>query len=93
LGSIRFHISDTLEKKFRERAMKRFGYGKGSLSRAVEEAINRWPATLEPESLSFEGDPVEAIEGLMSDIEIGAVDLQHKATRHWAERELKRAPS
>jgi len=41
-------------------AMKRYGYGKGSLSRAAEEAIKRSVAfQLEGEKREFEGDPLK----------------------------------
>jgi len=32
-------IDDKLELRFREPVMKRFGYGKGALTKAIEEAI------------------------------------------------------
>ena len=42
MAGLRVQLSDELEKLFRKIAMKRFGYGRGSLSRAAEEAIRRW---------------------------------------------------
>jgi hypothetical protein len=42
MGEIRGSISPELENKFREMAMKKFGYGKGSLSKALEEALYIW---------------------------------------------------
>jgi len=38
---IRANISKDLVRRFRELAMRRFRYAKGSLQRAVEEAIAR----------------------------------------------------
>ena len=35
-------IDPKLELKFREAAMKKFGYIKGSLQKAAEEAISNW---------------------------------------------------
>jgi hypothetical protein len=60
---LRSQIDEKLERKFREVAMKRFGYGKGALARALEEAVMRWISVVEGEQLSFEGDPMEAIDG------------------------------
>ena len=37
MKEIRGVVSENVEKKFRELAMKRFGYRKGSLSKALEE--------------------------------------------------------
>jgi len=85
---LRLQISQKLERKFRELAMKRFGYGKGALSRAAEEAVLKWISTVEEEDLSFEGDPVEAIDGLLSDINIDSVELQHEAKKIWTIKDV-----
>ena len=45
MGSIKITIEDELLKKFREEAMRRFGYVKGSLSIAAREAISNWLKT------------------------------------------------
>lgn len=42
MGQIRGVVSEELEKEFRMYAMKKFGYGKGSLSKALEEALKVW---------------------------------------------------
>lgn len=42
LGEIRGVVKEELEQRFRALAMKRFGYGKGSISKALEEAMHRW---------------------------------------------------
>jgi len=47
LGEIRGVISREVEEKFRKLAMKKFGYGKGSLSKALEEALRQWIKLLE----------------------------------------------
>ena len=36
---LRFQLKNDLERRFRETAMRRFGFGKGALSMAAEEAI------------------------------------------------------
>ena len=89
--SLRVQINPELENRFRKLAMKRFGYGKGALSKAAEEAIRRWIQTVEKEK-SFEGDPVEAIDGLLSDIDVNSVDLQHEVKRIWRVKVLKDVP-
>ncbi len=91
--SLRVQVDQKLERKFREAAMKRFGYGKGALSKAAEEAIVKWISTIEKEDLSFEEDPVEAIDGLLSDIDIDSVELQHEAKKIWTRKVLKNVPS
>ncbi|MDK6028836.1 hypothetical protein QPL79_05615 [Ignisphaera sp. 4213-co] len=80
---IRAKIDDRLELKFRELAMKRFGYSKGAISKAVEEAILMWIKFVERESIVFEGDPVEVIDGILSEIDMDSVELQHKIKDIW----------
>jgi hypothetical protein len=42
MGEVRGSVPGEVEKKFRKLAMKKFGYRKGSLSKALEEALCRW---------------------------------------------------
>ncbi|MFQ5710245.1 MAG: hypothetical protein ACE5GD_00545 [Candidatus Geothermarchaeales archaeon] len=83
MAGIRFQITDELEKKFREAAMKRFGYGKGALSLAAEEALSRWLSYVSWEEIGFDGDPVEALDGLLVGIDLDSVELQHLAKKMW----------
>jgi hypothetical protein len=42
MGEIRGVITNDDENKFRKLAMKKFGHGKGSLSKALAEALDAW---------------------------------------------------
>ena len=42
MGEIRGVVASETEEKFRRLAMKKFGYGKGSLSKALEAALLQW---------------------------------------------------
>ena len=42
MGEIRGVIANDAEEKFRQLAMEKFGFGKGSLSKALEEALDAW---------------------------------------------------
>ncbi|MCD6480606.1 hypothetical protein J7L65_07500 [Candidatus Bathyarchaeota archaeon] len=86
--TLRIQIDERLEREFRRLAMQRFGYGRGALSRAAEEAIMDWVSKVKGVMVSFEGDPVEAIDGLLSDIDIDAVELQHQAMKLWLTKVL-----
>ncbi len=44
MAETKIYIPDALDTQLREAAMKRFGYGRGSISRAVETAITQWLA-------------------------------------------------
>jgi len=90
--SLRVQINNKLEQKFREAAMKRFGYAKGALSKAAEEAIQNWISALENETINFEGDPVTAIEGLLKDVDVDSVTLQHETQKLWTKKVLNHVP-
>jgi hypothetical protein len=90
--SLRVQIDPKLEHKFRETAMKKFGYGKGALSKAAEEAILNW-ISCQKETPIFEGDPVKAIEGLLKDVDMDSVTLQHETNRLWAKKVLENVSS
>ncbi len=50
MGEIRGVVTSEAEAKFRRLAMKKYGYGKGSLSKALEEALSIWIAHYESEN-------------------------------------------
>jgi len=86
MPGLRLQIKKELEAKFREAAMRRFGFKKGALSRATEEAIERWLFSLE--EVKFEGEPVDVIDGLLSDLKMDSVELQHLAKKLWVEKHV-----
>lgn len=47
MAETKIYIPDSLDKRLREHAMRRFGYGKGSISKAAEEALLQWVAKME----------------------------------------------
>ncbi|MBN2153974.1 MAG: hypothetical protein JW839_21130 [Candidatus Lokiarchaeota archaeon] len=75
--SLKIKLPPEKEAAFREIAMKKFGYRKGSLSDALEEAITLW---LGRESKPFKkvNNPTEQIRGMLSGIKGTSVDLQHE---------------
>ena len=42
MAETKIYIADDIDAKLREYGMRRFGYAKGSISKAVEEAIVQW---------------------------------------------------
>lgn len=86
---LKIQLGKEIEVRFRKAAMKRFGYGKGALSKAAQEAILRWLSEVEKEDFEFKGDPVEAIDGLLRGVDLSSVELQHEAKRIWAWRSLE----
>ncbi len=81
MGRIKVYVSDEVEQKFREAAMKLYGYGKGSLSIASEKALSEWTARVREvaDLVDLVGDPVGAIYGCLSGQRASGVDLQHEA--------------
>ena len=85
MTGLRLQVRDDLEKRFRETAMRRFGFGKGALTRAAEQAFERWLSTAK-ENVRFEGDPVRAIDGILGEMKLNSVELQHSVRRAWASK-------
>jgi hypothetical protein len=42
MAELKIYLSDSLNEKFRRIAMSVYGYGRGSLSKAAEDAFTRW---------------------------------------------------
>jgi hypothetical protein len=42
MGILKVNVEEELLKKFKEEAIKRFGYTKGALSIAAREALKKW---------------------------------------------------
>jgi hypothetical protein len=80
---LRLQLRKETEARFREAAMKRFGYGRGALSKAAEQAIEVWLST-GVSAPKFEGDPVKAIQGILKELNAGSVELQHSVQKTWA---------
>ena len=85
---LKVYIDEEMEKKFRKIAMEIYGYGKGSLSLAVEDAIRQW--LLEHESLLKEvkvpEDSVSAMRGLLKHVKKSGVELEYEAQEIRAEK-------
>jgi len=90
MAGLRLQVRDELERRFRETAMKRFGYGKGALTRAAEQAFERWLSTAK-EGVQFEGDPIRAIDGILGAVKLNSVELQHSVRRAWVARDTRNA--
>jgi post-segregation antitoxin (ccd killing protein) len=70
MAELKIYISDDLNERFRRIAMSVHGYGRGSLSKAAEEAFTKWCAEREPSSTSTrEVDRSEAVHDQPKEIE------------------------
>ncbi|RLE88811.1 MAG: hypothetical protein DRJ49_04475 [Thermoprotei archaeon] len=81
MKGLKVYIDEELEKRFRKVAMEVYGYGRGSISKAVEDAMRKW--LLEHEIMLAEikipDDPVKAIRGMLKHVKKSGVELQHEA--------------
>ena len=81
---LKFGINKDLEQKFREKAMRRYGYRKGALQKATEEAINNWVSE-QSDMIPKVEDPFKLVEGILSHLKgkKTSVQLQHEARYLW----------
>lgn len=71
MAETKIYIPDELDRRVREYAMKRFGYGRGSISKAAEEALARWVSKIE----SIEGRLAAVVDKAKKDKSVVAVLL------------------
>lgn len=87
MGHIKIQVSDETEEKFRELAMRRYGFVKGSISEAAESAISDWIRQHDVEEIQgliYEEkihDPVKAIKGMLKGVKKSSVELKHEGAR------------
>ncbi|MEM2990278.1 MAG: hypothetical protein QXQ02_03755 [Halobacteria archaeon] len=76
-------MSEKVEERFRQLAMMIYGYGRGSLSKAAEDAFMKWITQHEIslKKVSIPEDPINAIRGMLSNVKKSGVELQHEARR------------
>ena len=93
MGGIKVFVSDLVEQKFRKKSMAVFGYQKGSISSAAEQAFDSWSnnVSLAEQLVELPKDPVSAIKGLLSHVKSSGVELQHEASRLIAQKQFKKA--
>lgn len=83
VAGIKVYVRDDVEERFRRLAMMVYGYGRGSISKAAEEAFLWWVLRHEAKlkEVSVPEDPVGAIRGQLAGVPKNGVELQHEARR------------
>ena len=86
---LKINLEKELEHKFREAAMRKFGYSKGSLQKATKEALSIWTIQ-QSTKLPKVDDPFKLVRGMLKDLrgKTTSVELQHEATKIWAKKYL-----
>ena len=60
--------------------MENYGYSRGSLSKAAEQALRSWVQMREASaSVEVPREPVKSLRGLLRDVKKGSVELQHES--------------
>ena len=82
--TIRIKLSEEMEQKFREVAMKKYGYGKGSLTKAAESAILQWIALNKDVETVL--NPTQKLFGLLKEVDSTSLELQHESSNLFIKR-------
>ena len=86
--SLRLEVKEDLEKRFRKAAMQAYGYEKGSLKKAAEEAFEFWIAMGGRNGMPEIENPLKLIEGGLSHLrgKYTSVQLQHESNKLWVKK-------
>ncbi len=90
MRDMKIYLPDDLEREFKKQSMEAFGYGRGSISKAATEAIQRWTSEHEKAQQDYPPpkDPVKALRGLLKDVKESSIELQHEARKIRARKVL-----
>ncbi|MFQ5531805.1 MAG: hypothetical protein ACE5ES_04280 [Candidatus Nanoarchaeia archaeon] len=80
--TLKVDFNEEFERKFRELAMRKYGFSKGSIKKASKEAIKLWIKG-ENEDLPEIKDSIGSIRGIIKNVKNNSVGLQHEASRLW----------
>ncbi len=69
--TVKVEVDEALAKRFRKRAMETYGYKKGAVKKALEEAMRRFST---PGSADW-----ASLRGVLKTRKASSVDLQHRA--------------
>lgn len=84
---LKFEFESGFEQRFREAAMKRYGFAKGSLKKATQEALGSW-VSQHSGRIPKEENPFALVEGILVRLKgrKSSVQLQHEAGELWSAR-------
>ena len=80
MKTLRVQLPEKQAQKVREEAMRRYGYGKGSISKALSDALDAWLQHAKPGKAkrSF-----KELLGRASRVKGSSVAVQHRAKNYW----------
>ncbi len=81
--SLRVEIGKDLERKFRELAMKKYGYSKGAIKKATETALKKWAEEVRAEREEKKEDiNAHALKLLQKGFNLGGIAYRKRAELH-----------
>ena len=91
MTNLKINIPEELDRRFRETAMKKYGYSRGALSLAAQKALEKWTSEqtlgekVKDIAKKTVKNPVDEIEGLLAHVKgKTSVELQHEAGKYRA---------
>ncbi|MBU0636513.1 hypothetical protein KKE06_05805 [Candidatus Micrarchaeota archaeon] len=78
METLKVQLPKEKAQKVRETAMKRFGYSKGSISKALGEALGDWVRKNDAKK-EQKAPNLGILRGVLKDLKMSSVELQHKA--------------
>ncbi len=81
--SLRVELEPKLEKEFREKAMRIYGYSKGSIQKATISALKQWTGSVEIMESQKNRKSCKLIEEMLSHLKgkKTSVELQHETIK------------
>jgi len=81
---IKVNINKDIEQRFREKAMRKYGYKKGALQKATEDALKNWD-NFHSDKLPKVDDPFKLVRGMLRHLKgkKTSVQLQHETKYLW----------
>ncbi len=76
MGTVTVTVEDKVEERFRKKVMQKFGKRKGSLGKAVTQAMDNWVEKEGKDAVS------ETIEMLEKGINLGGITYKSRAELH-----------
>ncbi|MBI5392395.1 hypothetical protein HZA96_00875 [Candidatus Woesearchaeota archaeon] len=86
---LKLELQSENERKFRELAMRKYGFSRGAIKKAGEEALKRWIKQEDRGTLPRKDrDPLKSLYGAMKHLhgKKTSVQLQHEALQLWAKQ-------
>ena len=86
---LKLEFTPQFEERIKEQAMRKYGFSRGSIKKASEEAFKRWLKEQEQIDVPMKRDPFKTLRGSMSHLKgkYTSVQLQHESVKLWAAKQ------